>query len=556
MTIADDWAADPRMVLSRHTLTPKIIAGAITGVCLGTSITEGTGTSGPTKVFSFQLCQKLNSFPGHTNAIANRGVGGSNILAMLMYVSDLVDMGPTGNAAPLGLKSSVAPELTRTMLIFEGPRNDVGNTDPAQYKELLDLLVRQAIKKGVTPLFRTSVPQLNWTGVATDPVLGIRDNDPAFQPTWPYSMYYEAILEVCQKRGVSLIDHWKRGMKLYADGFDMRKFMHDATHPNDAGNADAADLAELCLIRGQDEVPGDWSDGETVLYPDMISNYYPFSSSAVKGAISGVTTPGTARNDQLAEGGNFGYAFAAGNAQKFHAPVPLVGLILPFCDGTPNDGGVTAKLGANNLNGGTALVTAGSIIREAPQAILIDPSDPLYGTAGDVSFTQNSGTPLLFGVGFLCAQQTACDDTPDSEWNDAGWTIGAFNGAGSSLVNDPCWECQTVGNQIYFGFTGRYVGFYYTKGPSRGKFSYAVDGGDAVMVDSYINAAVNQAFLLIDLGSECEHQVAFAVQNKNAASTSALVELGSFRSFTMIPGHVRTSVPEGGITVDQRQIFQ
>ncbi len=201
---------------------------------LGDSITEGVGVTGPEKCFHQIIKEKFNL------SIANNyGVGGTRIARQTVPTREDTKVDLT-----FELRAEVMDRDVDAVVVFGGT-NDFGHGDArfgnadsdsedvytfcGALNSLISKLKREFSKSEIifmTPLHR------------------LAETEPSVPDGKILSDYAEAILEICKKRDVKVIDLFKINPLDSSD----ESLVPDGLHPNDAGHAIMAEVIGKVLL--------------------------------------------------------------------------------------------------------------------------------------------------------------------------------------------------------------------------------------------------------------------------------------------------------------------
>ena len=202
---------------------------------LGDSITEGHGTTAPEKVFHQIIKEKYD-----LKFAYNYGIGGTRIARQLVPTKDR-----TKHDLYFELRAEVMDRNADAVVVFGGT-NDYGHGDAifgeldtedaytfcGAVNSLISKLKRKFPKARI--VFMTPIHRLNET-----------------QPSQPDGKtledYVNAIREICEKRGVDVIDLFRINPLDPSD----KELVPDGLHPSDKGHSIMAEVigAELLKIK-------------------------------------------------------------------------------------------------------------------------------------------------------------------------------------------------------------------------------------------------------------------------------------------------------------------
>lgn len=202
---------------------------------LGDSITEGVGVADPANTFH----QRLKRSAGLAEA-RNYGVGGTRI-APQHKMSDIEQWDLDF------LMRADAMDPDADMIVVFGGTNDYGHGDapvgsiddrtPYSFCGALHVLIRKLydMYPGKTIVFMTPTHRLNESSPRGD---GYK------APTLPLSGYVDVIKDVCRHYAIPVLDLFAVSSIQPDVESQMRLFMPDGLHPNDAGHAIIASRLE------------------------------------------------------------------------------------------------------------------------------------------------------------------------------------------------------------------------------------------------------------------------------------------------------------------------
>lgn len=202
---------------------------------LGDSITEGVGVADPANTFH----QRLKRTAGLAEA-RNYGVGGTRI-APQHSKSDIEQWDLDF------LMRADAMDPDADMIVVFGGTNDYGHGDAPigsiddrtsySFYGALHVLIRKLydMYPGKTIIFMTPVHRLNESSPRGD---GYK------APTLPLSGYVDVIKDVCRYYAIPVLDLFAVSSMQPDVESQMRLFMPDGLHPNDAGHAIIASRLE------------------------------------------------------------------------------------------------------------------------------------------------------------------------------------------------------------------------------------------------------------------------------------------------------------------------
>ena len=200
---------------------------------LGDSITEGSGTTAPEKVFHQLIKEKYDMKHAY-----NCGIGGTRIARQLEPTKDRPK-----HDLYFELRAETMDRNADAVIVFGGT-NDYGHGDApfgeldsediytfcGAVNSLINKLLRDYPKAKI--IFMTPIHRLNET-IPLEPQKKTLED------------YVNAIREICKKRGVAVIDLFKINPLDPSDA----ELVPDGLHPNDRGHSVMADVVAKELLK-------------------------------------------------------------------------------------------------------------------------------------------------------------------------------------------------------------------------------------------------------------------------------------------------------------------
>lgn len=489
--------------------------GFLSGLSIGNSITQGTGTSGFTYTYSYRLGQYLADWFGYGTIsdwdANNYGVGSGDLSTCAGYIAhdgdyETADMIQRGADLP-----------NRDYVLLMSLRNDVTNLTVAEYTDLLRAVLRNIMNSGIDVIFITEPPKINTsTGAITD------DDD-----NW--TPWYEAALRICAEEGATVVDEWKYWVDQAANGYNLTTRTSDGVHYDDTTHEHIASQILVALKTPVESQPY-FRDGALLTEGGRatIVGKYVDSAATATGAISGLTTSGTGRFIVKGEGTKEAYTIASGNTLSFKCPIPCRGIILTMVGGSSNTGTASVTYPAGTaVQGGTGL-GGGSTVREKTYWLPLNSFDAnasfQYGVAEEnCRVTAVGGQIQITSVLFVGANLTSYN-TPAANAVEVGtWSDSTLPNGNAARTS------STISDTYTYRFYGTGMNLRYQRGTDQGKFGWTIDGGGSTTVDCYLNAAATtQDLMSIKNLSRGWHTLELTIETKNAASSANNVEFGDF----------------------------
>lgn len=490
--------------------------GYLSGLSVGNSIVQGTGTTGATKTFSVRLGAGLADWYGYGTGndwtSSNGGVGGSNIANVAGYVCH------DGDYESVNMIQRGADLPNRDYILMMSLRNDVSTMDLDDYVDVLRTTLRHIKNQRTDVIFITEPPKINTT-------TGFIEDDADNWTPW-----YEAAKRICGEEGVSVVDEWQYWVDQKNAGYDLRTRTSDGVHYDDETHQHIADqLVRLFKLPVESSVQH---------YEDTISNVgrgcligkYVDSASTATTTISGLTTSRTGRFLVKGEGTKESFVITTGNFLSFQAPAQVRGIIITMVGGSSNTGTASVNYNGVAVANGTGL-SGGSNVREFSYYLPLNSGDAgassQYGVAQQyVRVTATGGQIEITGVVFLCSKVTSYNSPAANAAETGTW-------ADTTLPNtSAARRSNNVGDTYTYRFYGTGCNLSYTMGTNQGKFGWTIDGGSSTTVDAYLNAsATAKVFTSIKNLSRGWHTLVITVETKNASSSDNYVTLGDFFTY-------------------------
>lgn len=199
---------------------------------LGDSITDGHATTGPDKIFHQLIKEKYN-----LKCANNFGLGGTRI------ARQHVPSNPTRWDLTYELRADIMPRDVDANVVFGGvndynhgdaPFGEIDSCDPFTFCGAVNSLITK---------FETDFP--NSKLIFLTPLHKVHDTVPCKPDSKILSDYVDAIVEICQKRNVAVIDLFKINP---LDPYD-KEYIPDGLHPNDAGHRVMAEVIAEELMK-------------------------------------------------------------------------------------------------------------------------------------------------------------------------------------------------------------------------------------------------------------------------------------------------------------------
>ena len=480
------------------------------GLGVGNSIVQGTGATSASLNWLYLLANKLQveTLVGVTNEwqLSNTGVGGSQILVPLAYVSDLLT---SGGIISAGVNRRGRRKLGALMTM----RNDVA-TSLGLWNQRCRTLIRGMLQGVEDIIVVAEPPQITYaTGAVLD--------------STQWCGITKIMREVCADYGVTYVDVWQKWILEAQAGADLRTRMSDGTHPNDIGHRMIADLVMQALLAPttQAYVPtrDRASDGIAAMAMP-IAAYTPVTASVGTTTVSGLTTSTTARKRELTEGSTVAYSLANTQTIRFDVPLPMYRLRPTVVQGNLSTGSLTVDGVAL-----TSLASSAGSTLELPN----NPTMPAVAAPGVVLITCTHATNPLRILGLQVDVPEALDQHPtwtggteSGTWGDA--TFAATGVASGSAVR----SSSTIGDYIDISWYGTYLTFAVETGTGRGKLTEVTDGGASTTHDGYAPTA-SYLYRCTPVQTVGWHTTRLTVAAKNVASSSNLLAVGFYK--TCIP---------------------
>lgn len=200
---------------------------------LGDSITMGERTSAPEKVFHQLIKEKY----GLSHAY-NYGVGGTRIARQVVPTEDRPRFDVT-----FELRAEIMNRKTDAIVVFGGT-NDFGHGDaPFGTIDSEDIYTFCGAVNSLINKLQKDFPTAKI--IFLTPIHRITENEPSFPDSKILKDYVDAILAICNKRGIPVIDLFKIN-PLDAHDTDL---LPDGLHPNDKGHSILADVIGEELLK-------------------------------------------------------------------------------------------------------------------------------------------------------------------------------------------------------------------------------------------------------------------------------------------------------------------
>ena len=112
--------------------------------------------------------------------------------------------------------------------------------------------------------------------------------------------------------------------------------------------------------------------------------------------------------------------------------------------------------------------------------------------------------------------------------NSSGWSYQAQNFASKGMQFGGRVYSEASGSKFTFKFVGTDIGLLCGVGSNRGRISVSIDGGEAIIIDTYDRSQDAMPFVIASMLNEGEHTVTVELlDNANSASTGIGVEIGA-----------------------------
>jgi lysophospholipase L1-like esterase len=514
----DEWLNQESVFQIRHKRLARKIQEASSGnlpsgICLGNSIMQGSGSTSILETIPWVLAAKLQALTGVDTVSnwspTNYGVGSATISGCAHYVGDNSD-----NVDNKVINSQIMANGSVDYAIILSLRNDVSILSVDNYTKVLKATFQQLKNKGIDVIF------------VTDPPLVDMGNGDILDNQANFGDWYDASINLCADEGVTLVDSWKYFYKLKQSGADLTTYTGDGTHPNDDGYAIIGDLLYKAMKSSSNPLPPYFSGDVEEDKADLVSVYEADAGSVTTTTtITGLTTSSTARQVETGEGTVEAFVLNNGDTVEFKAPAPCQGVLVSMLGG--ESGSVSANYAFVNI--GSAMSQFSGNVRESVHFINIAPTSTLvYNKKGNLRLT-STGITRITGVSFLCERQSAYNRI----WLDAVET-GTYSTTVFPDAGD-CRESSTIGDYVEIDVYGSFLRLEYERFTTSGKFEYSIDGGAATEVDCYLNAAAVAKELLIDLGGAGWHTVKIEVTAKNASATDNKIKIANLTKYLGTP---------------------
>lgn len=504
----------PRHRYVADKITNLFINGSISSTylsanSLGNSITQGSGTSGPTMTYTVQFASQVASWFGYGSAnnwsATNYGVGGGDISNVAGYVAYIGDL--TNNMVTQG--SGLA---TKDYVLIMSLRNDISTLTVNNYEAILRATLRQALTQHVDVFFITEFPQINISTGA------ITDTNITWQP------WYQAAKRICGEEGVSLVDNWQYWYDANQNGLDLRNYTSDGTHYNDAANLICANLIFSCFSSPMNSSSFYTNDLDT--RGCIVGKYIDLANTSV-GVISGLVTQGVGREVVKNEGAANCFTIGSGSNLTFVCPIQTQGVLLTMIGGSSNTGTATLLLNGASFPNNSGM-SGGSLVREFTFYRPLKSSDPVaafqYGQEVSCNIAAVGGQIQITGVLFVGSSRTQYNSPEVNVIEVGAWS-------GSTLPNGASGrQSSSIGDTSTIRFYGTGYHFLYARGDDQGKFTWAIDGGGATTVDAYFNGAATQSDLDIPNLSRSWHSLVITIATKNDSSSGNTISFGQTRA--------------------------
>lgn len=199
---------------------------------LGDSITEGHGTTAPEKVFHQVIKEKYGLEYAH-----NYGVGGTRIARQKS------DSAEHKWDLYFALRAEIMDRTADAVVVFGGT-NDYGHGDaPFGTVDSEDEYTFCGAVNSLINKLKNDFP--NSEIIFLTPLHRLEENNPSEPDSKVLADYAEAIVEICGRRGVSVIDLFKINPLDPADS----ELVPDGLHPGDKGHSIMADVVAEEMLK-------------------------------------------------------------------------------------------------------------------------------------------------------------------------------------------------------------------------------------------------------------------------------------------------------------------
>lgn len=200
---------------------------------LGDSITEGHGTTAPEKVFHQLIKEKYDMEYAY-----NYGVGGSRIARQIVPTK-----GITRHDLTFELRADIMDRDADAVVVFGGT-NDYGHGDaPFGDLDSEDIYTFCGAVNSLITKLEKDFPKSKI--VFMTPIHRRNETNPSKPDSKTLEDYVKAILTICKKRGISVIDLFEIN-PLDPEDSDL---VPDGLHPSDAGHAVMAKVIAEELLK-------------------------------------------------------------------------------------------------------------------------------------------------------------------------------------------------------------------------------------------------------------------------------------------------------------------
>lgn len=200
---------------------------------LGDSITEGYGTTSPDKVFHQIIKERYNMYRAN-----NYGISSTRIARQIIPT-------PGNTRADLffELRAEIMDRSAQAVVVFGGT-NDFGHGDaPFGTVEDEDVYTFCGAVNSLISKLKRDFPDAKIIFIT--PIHRIDEIKPSISNSKVLEDYANAIVEICEKRSVHIIDLFKINPVDPSD----KELIPDGVHPNDKGHSIIAEIVAEELIK-------------------------------------------------------------------------------------------------------------------------------------------------------------------------------------------------------------------------------------------------------------------------------------------------------------------
>jgi lysophospholipase L1-like esterase len=449
-------------IFPRHRYTGKMLGNKekFTTLAVGDSICSGAGASAYANNWLYQLqinlynVTKVGVYADYQ--VKNNGVGAQTINNVIHY-----------------LAYDISSERVKKSYAFDYPnwvimtgRNDYKSVPKQDFEFLYRLCVRMGVKNGIDVFCCTEPPQLN---MATGEVID------GTTTTENYNEYAEIIRMIAEQEGASFVDVYKE--MLYRKnilGADLRDYMNDSAHPNDAGHKLIADMIAQCMNTSDTVIPF-VADALESMQRKYIPQVY-YTPAVLSNAVVTAVTPSVSSTSRREHTGvQDSIKISAGGYVDFEIPwisarYIIVTLLMELSTGqfeVQCPGGYLVK----------AATTIPSLF-SAETSYLIKPTNTgTYPPKSKVRVKAVGGDVYVNNITiitpYLAAKHTKVNATQSGTWAEVLYT-----------TDETFLSSATVGDKLTFSWFGTNVMLNIAKGPVCGKVNIKTDGVDNI-IDLY-----------------------------------------------------------------------